>query len=46
MFGGKVTQDEDKKDHWWIDGGRACSLGHSHLISVKIKKLLNNLGIY
>ena len=45
MFGGKPTQDEDKKSHWWIDDGRMCSLGNSHLISVEIKKLLNNLGI-
>ena len=46
MFGGTATQDEDKKDHWWINGGRMCELGHSYLVSVKIKKLLNHLGIY
>ena len=46
MFGGTVTQDEDKKDHWWIDGERMCSLGHSYLVSIKIKKLLNHLGIF
>jgi len=46
MFGGKATQDEDKKDHWWIDGERMCSLGYSYLISAKIKKLLNSFGIY
>ena len=46
MFMGKVTRDTDKKDHWWIDGERMCSLGHSYLISAKTKKLLNHLGIY
>jgi hypothetical protein len=46
MFGGKATQDNNKKSHWWISDGRMCSLGHSYLISVEIKKLLNRLGIY
>ena len=46
MFGEKAVQDEDKKDHWWISDGRMCSLGHHHLISANIKKLLNRLGIY
>ncbi len=46
MFGGKAVQDNDKKDHWWINGERMCSLGHSYLVSIKIKKLLNHLGIF
>jgi len=46
MFGGKVTQDTDDKDLWWINGNRTCSLGYSYLISVTIKKILNRLGIY
>jgi|7_EtaG_2_1085326.scaffolds.fasta_scaffold20773_1 hypothetical protein len=46
MFGGTATQDEDKKDHWWIDGERMCSLGYSYLIPAKTKKLLNHFGIY